>query len=339
MLKVGVLGCGTIARVRHLLEYDNNKEVEITAVCDIVEERAEEMAKLYGAKAFTDYRDVLENKEIDVISICLPNYLHASVTIAALNAGKHVLCEKPMATSKDEAEAMIAAGKLNEKKLMIAHNQRFVASHQKAKEIIESGKLGKIYSFSTTFGHPGPEEWSIDGAESWFFDKERAFIGAMGDLGVHKADLMRYLLGEFSEVGAFIETNAKQNTEVDDNAVCILRTESGIIGTLTASWAYVTGGDNSTIIYGENGTLRLEADPVYSLIEEYRDGTIINHQLEKIQTNEEGGQSNSSIIDYFVTSILENSEPPIPGEEGMKSLEIILAAIESQETRQIVSIQ
>lgn len=339
MLKVGVLGCGTIARVRHLLEYDNNKEVEITAVCDIVEERAEEMAKLYGAKAFTDYRDVLENKEIDVISICLPNYLHASVTIAALNAGKHVLCEKPMATSKDEAEAMIAAGKLNEKKLMIAHNQRFVASHQKAKEIIESGKLGKIYSFSTTFGHPGPEEWSIDGAESWFFDKERAFIGAMGDLGVHKADLMRYLMGEFSEVGAFIETNAKQNTEVDDNAVCILRTESGIIGTLTASWAYVTGGDNSTIIYGENGTLRLEADPVYSLIEEYRDGTIINHQLEKIQTNEEGGQSNSSIIDYFVTSILENSEPPIPGEEGMKSLEIILAAIESQETRQIVSIQ
>ncbi|MEK3797240.1 Gfo/Idh/MocA family oxidoreductase [Peribacillus sp. FSL H8-0477] len=339
MLKVGVLGCGTIARVRHLLEYDNNKEVEITAVCDIVEERAEEMAKLYGAKAYTDYRDVLANKEIDVISICLPNYLHASVTIAALNAGKHVLCEKPMATSKDEAEAMIAAGKLNEKKLMIAHNQRFVASHQKAKEIIESGKLGKLYSFSTTFGHPGPEEWSIDGAESWFFDKERAFIGAMGDLGVHKADLMRYLLGEFSEVGAFIETNAKQNTEVDDNAVCILRTESGIIGTLTASWAYVTGGDNSTIIYGENGTLRLEADPVYSLIEEYRDGTIINHQLEKIQTNEEGGQSNSSIIDYFITSILENSEPPIPGEEGMKSLEIILAAIESQETRQIVSIQ
>lgn len=115
MLKVGVLGCGTIARVRHLLEYDNNKEVEITAVCDIVEERAEEMAKLYGAKAYTDYRDVLANKEIDAISICLPNYLHASVTIAALNAGKHVLCEKPMATSKDEAEAMIAAGKLNEK--------------------------------------------------------------------------------------------------------------------------------------------------------------------------------------------------------------------------------
>lgn len=339
MLKVGVLGCGTIARVRHLLEYDNNKEVEIAAVCDIVEERAEEMAKLYGAKAFTDYRDVLENKEIDVISICLPNYLHASVTIAALNAGKHVLCEKPMATSKDEAEAMIAAGKLNEKKLMIAHNQRFVASHQKAKEIIESGKLGKIYSFSTTFGHPGPEEWSIDGAESWFFNKDQAFIGAMGDLGVHKADLMRYLLGDFSEIGAFIETNAKQNTDVDDNAVCILRTESGIIGTLTASWAYVTGGDNSTIIYGENGTLRLEADPVYSLIEEYRDGTIINHQLEKIQTNEEGGQSNSSIIDYFVTSILENTEPPIPGEEGMKSLEVILAAIESQETRQIVSLK
>lgn len=185
-----------------------------------------------------------------------------------------------------------------------------------------------------------PEGWSIDGAESWFFNKEKAFIGAMGDLGVHKADLMRYLLGEFTEVGAFIETNAKQNTEVDDNAVCILRTESGIIGTLAASWAYVSGGgDNSTIIYGEKGTLRLEADPEYSLIEEYRDGSAVYHKLDKIQTNEEGGQTSSNVISHFVESIVQNKEPLISGEEGMKSLQIILAALESQETKRIVSLK
>ncbi|TDL67600.1 Gfo/Idh/MocA family oxidoreductase [Rhodococcus qingshengii] len=338
-LKVGVIGCGSIAKYRHLPEYKLNKNVEIVAVCDIVAERAEKMAEEYGAKAFSDYKEVLKLEDIDAISVCLPNYLHAPVSIDALNAGKHVICEKPMATSKEEAEAMINAAKRNDKKLMIAHNQRFVASHQKAKEIIESGKLGKIYSFKTTFGHPGPEGWSVDGAGSWFFNKEKAFIGAMGDLGVHKADLMRYLLGEFTEVGAFIETNAKQNTDVDDNAVCILRTESGIIGTLAASWAYMSGGDNSTIIYGEKGTLRLEADPEYSLIEEYRDGSVVYHKLDKIQTNEEGGQSTSHVINHFVDCIVENKEPLINGEEGMKSLQIILAALESKETKQIVSLQ
>jgi UDP-N-acetylglucosamine 3-dehydrogenase len=338
-LKVGVIGCGSIAKYRHLPEYKLNKNVEIVAVCDIVAERAEKIAEEYGAKAFSDYKEVLKLEDIDAISVCLPNYLHAPVSIDALNAGKHVICEKPMATSKEEAEAMINAAKRNDKKLMIAHNQRFVASHQKAKEIIESGKLGKIYSFKTTFGHPGPEGWSVDGAGSWFFNKEKAFIGAMGDLGVHKADLMRYLLGEFTEVGAFIETNAKQNTDVDDNAVCILRTESGIIGTLSASWAYMSGGDNSTFIYGEKGTLRLEADPEYSLIEEYRDGSVVYHKLDKIQTNEEGGQSTSHVINHFVDCIVENKVPLINGEEGMKSLQIILAALESKETKQIVSLQ
>lgn len=338
-VKVGIIGCGSIAKLRHLPEYKANKNVEIVAVCDIVAERAQEMAEEYGAVAFTDYKDVLKINDIDAISVCLPNYLHAPVSIAALNAGKHVLCEKPMATSEEEALAMIKAAKENDKKLMIAHNQRFNTSHQKAKEIIDGGKLGKIYSFRTTFGHPGPEGWSIDGAGSWFFHKEKAFIGAMGDLGVHKADLMRYLLGEFSEVGAFIETNAKQNTDVDDNAVCILRTENGLIGSLTASWAYVSGGDNSTVIYGEKGILRLEADPEYSLIEEYRDGSIVNHKLDKIQTNEEGGQTTSKVINHFVDSILENKQPLICGEEGMKSLQIILAAIESQETKRIVSLK
>lgn len=338
MLKVAVIGCGSIARLRHLLEYKANKQVDIVAVCDIVEERAEEMAELYGAKAYTNYKAVIKLADIDAISVCLPNYLHAPVSIDALNSGKHVLCEKPMATSTEEAEAMISAAKTNGKKLMVAHNQRFVSSHQAAKKIMDSGKLGKIYSFKTTFGHGGPEGWSIDGAESWFFNKEQAFIGAMGDLGVHKADLMRYLVGEFAEVGSFIETNAKQNTEVDDNAVCILRTESGIIGTLSASWAYAPSSDNSTIIYGENGILRLEADPEYSLIEEYRNGDVINHKLGKIQSNDEGGQTNTHVIDHFVECIVENKEPLISGEEGMKSLQVILAALKSQETKQIISL-
>ena len=338
-LKVGVIGCGSIARRRHLLEYEANSNVEIVAVCDIIADRAEEMATAYNAKAFVDYKELLATEGLDAVSVCLPNYLHAPVSIEALNAGYHVLCEKPMAISKEEAENMIEAAEKNDKKLMIGHNQRFVSSHQKAKELIDSGAIGKVYSFRTTFGHPGPEAWSIDGRESWFFDKEQAFIGALGDLGVHKSDLIRYLLGEITEVGAFVETNAKEDTEIDDNAVCIVKTENGVIGTITASWAYVASGDNSTVIYGENAIIRLEDDPVYSLIVQYKNGETVNYELDKIQTNEEGGQTNTHVIDHFVDSIIQDKEPLINGEEGMRSLDVILAAIESNETKKLVQLR
>ncbi len=338
-LRIGVIGCGSIAKYRHLPEYAANKAVEIVAVCDIVEERVNEIAKVYQAKAYTDYKELLASEQLDAISVCLPNYLHAPVSIEALNNGLHVLCEKPMATSQEEADAMIEAAKNNGKKLMIGHNQRFVRSHQLAKQLIESGAIGKIYSFRTAFGHPGPEGWSVDGRESWFFEKEKAYIGAMGDLGVHKTDLVRYLLGEeITEVGAFIETSAKGNTDVDDNAVCALKTESGIIGTLAASWSYTAKEDNSTIIYGEKAILRLEDNPTYSLVVQYTNGEVVNYELGKIQSNEEDGQNTSHVIDHFVSSLVEDKEPLINGEEGMKSLAVILAAIKSNETKTIAKV-
>lgn len=339
-LKVAVIGCGSIAKNRHLLEYEANEEVTIHAVCDIVEDRAEKTAEQYGAKAYTSYEELLAQENVDIVSVCLPNYLHAPVSIAALNAGAHVLCEKPMATSHEEAEKMIEAAEVSGKKLMIAHNQRFVPSHAKAKELIESGAIGKVYSFRTAFGHGGPEGWSADGADSWFFKKDQAFIGAMGDLGVHKADLLRYILGqEFVDVAGFVENNAKSNITVDDNAVCILRSESGIIGTVAASWAYNPNEDNSTVIYGEKGTLRLEDDPTYSLVAQYTNGDVVNYQLGKIQSNDEGGQNSSHVIDHFVDSVLNDTTPLVTGEEGMKSLDVILAALASGETGQISKLE
>jgi UDP-N-acetylglucosamine 3-dehydrogenase len=338
-LRVAVIGCGSIAQHRHLPEYKSNKNVEIVAVCDINEERTQAVAEKYGVKAYTNYEELISSDSVDAVSVCTPNYLHAPISIAALKAGVHVLCEKPMATSKDEAEAMIAAAKESGKKLMIGHNQRFVPSHQKARTLIQSGEIGKIYSFRTAFGHGGPEGWSVEGKEGWFFQKEKAFVGAMGDLGVHKADLLRYILGEeITEVGSFVETSAKDFADVDDNAVCVLKTESGIIGTLAASWAYVSKEDNSTIIYGEKAILRLEDDPINSLVVQYANGEVVNYQLGKIQSNDEGGQNNSRVIEKFVESILHDQEPPVPGEEGKKSLEVILAALESNETKKIIRV-
>lgn len=339
-LRIAVIGCGSIAQHRHLMEYHTNPHVEIVAVCDIVEARAVEIAEKYQAKAYTSYESLLATENVDAVSVCLPNYLHAPVSIASLNAGCHVLCEKPMATSKEEAENMIIAAEQNNKKLMIAHNQRFVSSHQKARNLIASGEIGKIYSFRTTFGHGGPEGWSVDGKDSWFFKKDQAFIGAMGDLGVHKADLLRYLLNEeFVDVAGFVSTNAKENTNVDDNAVCILKSESGVIGTLAASWAYTAKEDNSTIIYGENAIIRLEDDPNYSLIVQYKNGEVVKYELGGIQSNEEGAQTTTHVIDHFVDCIVNDTEPLINGEEGMKSLDVILAALNSEQTKKVSSVR
>lgn len=339
ILKVGVIGCGSIAQYRHLPEYEANPYVQIVAVCDSNKKRAKEVANKYGVNMYTDYNELINCEELDAVSVCTPNDLHASISIVALQSGIHVLCEKPMATSKKDAEMMIEAAEKSGKKLMIGHNQRFVTSHQKAKQLIENGEIGKIYSFRTAFGHSGPENWSVDGKESWFFKKDEAFLGAMGDLGVHKADLIRYILNEeITEVGAFVETSAKTFSNVDDCAVCMLKSESGIIGTLAASWSYVSKEDNSTIIYGEKATLRLEDDPTYSLILQYKNGEVVKYELDKIQSNAAVGQSNSHVIEQFVESILSDKEPLINGVEGMKSLEVILAAIQSSETKQIVTI-
>jgi UDP-N-acetylglucosamine 3-dehydrogenase len=339
-LKVGIIGCGSIANKRHMPEYAAHQDVEIVAVCDVVKERSEAANSVFGGKIFTDFNELLAYEEVEAVSVCTPNYLHAPISVAALKAGKHVLCEKPMATSLQEAEEMIAAAENSGKTLMIAHNQRFVPAHQKAREIIANGELGKIYSFRTAFGHPGPDTWSVDGLNSWFFKKEEAFIGAMGDLGVHKTDLIRYLLGEeISEVGAFVETSAKEFATVDDTAVCILKTENGIIGTLAASWSYTAKEDNSTIIYGEKGILRLEDDPEYSLIAQYKDGSVVRYELGKIQTNESGGQKNTHVIEHFVEAVRTGKAPLITGEEGKRSLSVILAALASSEKKTIEKVK
>lgn len=336
-LKVAVVGCGAIAQRRHIPEYALLPEVEMVAFCDPILERAEEQAAKYGAKAYTDYTIMLKEVKPDAVSVCTPNALHAPVAIAAAEAGAHVLVEKPMAITDEEAASMIDAAKRNSVFLMVGHNQRLMPPHVKAKEILDSGKLGRVLTFRTSFGHPGPEGWSVDGRESWFFRKEEAAMGAMGDLGVHKSDLIRYLLSdEVSDVTGFIGTIDKEGTDVDDNATCVLRMKSGAIGSLVASWTYYKGEDNSTVLWCENGVMKIGTHPEDQVIVELRNGSIEKHKVGAIATNE--AQTTSGVISEFVHSIVTNTPPSISGEEGRKSLRVILAAFESQETGRIIKL-
>jgi len=337
-VRVAIIGSGSIAIHRHAPEHAANPNVEIVAFVDPVAERAQNLADKYGGKVYTDHLAMLAAEKPDAVSVCTPNALHAPISIDAMNAGAHVLCEKPMAISAEEAQRMIEAAKKNNVSLMIGHNQRFMPPHVKAKEILRTGKLGKVLTFRTSFGHPGPERWSIEGKEGWFFQKSKAFVGAMGDLGVHKADLIRWMLDdEVEDVGAFVGTLHKEDTDVDDNATCILRMKSGAIGSLVASWTYYRGEDNSTVLWCENGVMKIGTHPEDQVIVEYRDGSVEKHKVGGISTNEK--QLSSFVIDAFIDSILAKTTPPVPGEEGAKSLAVILAAMESQETGAIVKVK
>ncbi len=333
-IKVGIIGCGKIAQVRHIPEYAANPHAEVYGFYDINLARAEELAKKYGGKAFASYEELLADPEIEAVSVCAANHAHAEISIAALKAGKHVLCEKPMAISLEECEAMVAAAKESGKYLMIGQNQRLAKAHSKAKELIEQGAIGKVLTFRTIFGHGGPETWSIDpGSNVWFFDKTKAAMGAMADLGIHKTDMIQYVLGtKIVKTQAVLTTLDKRDATgnligVDDNAICIYQMENGIIGTMTASWTYYAAEDNTTVIYGTKGELRLYDDPKYSVQQINADGTRIDYQIDQIQTND--NQTASGIIDLFVESLVEKKEPEISGANVLHAMKAVFASIES----------
>jgi predicted dehydrogenase len=344
-VKYGVIGCGAIAQRRHIPECIANPDSVLIGIAEFNQARCSELGEKYGVKSFCDHKDLLKMGEIDAVVVSGPNALHAAQTIDALNAGKHVLCEKPMAVSRDEAKAMIEAAKKNNKYLMIGLNQRLMPPHVRAKEILKTGRLGKVLSFRTAFKHPGPEGWSVDAAKSWFFRKDQAFMGVTGDLGIHKADLMRWLLDqEFTEVGGMITTLDKRDPEgnliaLDDNAMLTLKTDGGVIGSMILSWTNYGMEENYTVLYCQKGVLSLGTDPIYGVIVDYRNGERELHKVGEMSTNAK--QVASGVIDAFTKSILAGKPPEIDGIEGYKSLDVILTAQEAAKagkTMEIASI-
>ena len=342
-VRYGIIGAGAIAQRRHMPEAHDYKFSEVAAIADPVQARVNELSVQYGATPYTDYKEMLKSDEIDAVVVSGPNKLHALMSIEALRAGKHVLCEKPMATTKADAKKMMTTAKTAKKYLMIALNQRLMPPHVRAKEILDSGRLGKVLSFRTAFKHPGPEGWSVDGAKSWFFQKDAAFMGVTGDLGVHKADLMRWLIGqEFTDVGGILATLDKKMPNgkpiaLDDNAYLTLKTDKGVVGSMMLSWTNYGAEENYTVLYCQKGVLRLGDDPEYGVVVEYANGDVEKHKVGEMGTNEK--QVASGIIDSFTDCIRKKKKPSIDGDEGFRCLNVILAAIDAAKTGKTVKIK
>ncbi len=332
MLNVVILGCGSITKWRHAPECKASEKINLLGFWNRTYETAVKFAKEYGGKAYRSYDEVLADSAVDAIIVTTNNATHADMTVRALESGKHVLCEKPLAVSVEEAEKMIEASKKAKKLLLTAFNQRLDPAHVALKRVIEEKTLGRVLSFETSFTTAGPEGWSADGTlNTWFLNKESAGMGAVGDLGVHKADLMRYLLGEnFSGVYAAARTLDKKGADgkpiqLEDNGYAILESKSGITGTLHASWICYGCGGSQTVIHFERGSAITNGTEL-SLC--HRDG-----RVEKIEIAEKG----RVLCDVLAESV-ERGVPEISGEDGLMALKIAAACLSSSEGKKRIQI-
>lgn len=343
MLKIGVIGCGKIAQVRHIPEYAVNEQVELVGFFNPTVSRAEDMVKKYGGRVYAAAEELIAAPDIDAVSVCSANYSHAELAIKALKAGKHVLCEKPMATTLEDCLAMVNAAKESGKRLMIGQNQRLAKAHIEAKKLLDAGLIGSVVTFRTAFGHGGPETWSIKpGNDTWFFDKSRAVMGVMADLGIHKTDLIRYLLGqEVVKTTARLVTLDKKGPDgeligVDDNAICIYEMSGGATGTMTVSWTHYGAEDNSTVLYGTKGIMRIYDDPAHSIVVKLADGSEQVFDVEQIQTND--NQTASGVIDEFVDAVIGDRPSILDAEGVIGSMKAVFASIRSSETGMPVNV-
>ena len=343
MQRVGIIGCGRIAQTRHIPEYLDNENAEIAGFYDLNKQRAQQLAETYNCKAYSSIEEMLADPKIDAVSVCVVNTEHARVSIQALNAGKHVLCEKPMAVTLEECVDMVEASKKNHRYLMIGQNQRLAKAHRKARKLLGQGVIGDVITFKTAFGHGGPEGWSIDkGNHPWFFDKNKSAMGVLADLGIHKLDLIQFLLHrKVIETTCKLETLDKTDADgnlisVDDNAFCILKMDNGIIGTLAASWTYYGEEQNSTVLYGTEGIMKIYDHPEFAITVIDRDGDRAYYDTEKIQTND--NQTKSGIIDAFIDALENDHKPVISGEDVLAAMRAVFASIQSSKEDRTIRI-
>ena len=277
-LNVAVIGTG-MGRY-HMKEYVECPNVNLAAICDLNREEAEHFAAEYGAdQVFTDYRD-LWDLGLDAISVAIPNYLHAPVTIEALEHGLHVMCEKPMATTLEDARRMVETARAQGKRLMIGMSRRFQPQSLVLHDVVETGALGDIYYARTTWirrrGVPVihfPAGGSM-GRGSWFVSRAEAGAGALFDIGVHMFDLTWWLMGNPRPVSVsavsyrniWTEEFARRGVvfDIDELSSAFVRFEGGAAAVFDVSWAANQADDTNARIFGTKAGIQVHPPTVYS---------------------------------------------------------------------------
>jgi len=342
-LNVGIIGAGGISEC-HTEGYKNTGNVKVTAVCDINEQRAKAYAEKYDIPhVFTDYREMLKIDKLDAVSVTTWNNGHAPISVAALKAGKHVLCEKPLAMNTVEAKQMADTAKETGKLLMVGFVRRFEDNVKYLKNAIESGYFGRVYYVKTGYirkwGNPG----------GWFSDKKRSGGGPVIDLGVHVIDLVRYINGKPKAVSVMASTfnylGMKPNikgiskyrsqdyddySDVEDAATAIIKFDNGMALSFETSWVlYTKNSYNYLDIYGEKAGAQME--PLLEFYEEKDDYLVETRPFIEPEKNKFQHIFNEE-ISHFVDCIVNKTPCINTGEDGVEIMKIIDAIYESSRT-------
>lgn len=333
-LRVGIIGAGSIAQVCHGPGYardaSEGRRVELVAFADPARARHEEMAKLFpGVRGYKKHRDMLADQRLDVVSVCTPNKFHAGCTIDALKAGCHVLCEKPLATTLQEADRMIAAARAARKKLMVGFTHRLYTGPQKCKEMLAKKALGRAFMVRVRFAHGGPYPgWAKD--PKTFYDPETAAGGAMLDMGIHALDLCLWLFGPVTAVSARTATLIKK-IEVDDNAVMVLEFKSGALGYVEVGWTSKPGftgleiyGTEGSLICDYNSGLKLCGGKASAGTDSVTEWKMLD------ETPTQGGWSIE--MSYWLDVVMGKEKLTMDGQAGRDALAVALAAYKSSAT-------
>jgi predicted dehydrogenase len=314
-VRLGILTCGTIVTAGHLPAFaaQGRDAVDVTAFTSRTRATAERAASQWGSgEVVDDWRAVLERDDVDAVDICSPNALHAEMAIAAARAGKHVLVEKPIAVTLDEADAMIDAAAEAGVVLMAAHNVRFAAPYLAAARAVAEGRIGDVVGVRAAFGHAGPQAWAP--GSTWFREPAVSGGGALLDLGIHVADLLRAVTGDEVEgVAAFLRRPDPEGVEEAGQVAFSLR--GGGVGTFHASWVARPGPDHQLVVHGSDGSLTIERGQAVVRPADRSDKVVV-----------EAPDGARDLYAAFVAACRGDAPPAVTGEDGRAALAIVTAA-------------
>lgn len=335
ILKIASAGTGYISKI-HAQAAQKLPGVELVAVVNHRPESMVAFAERFDIpRQYATIKELLQDGDVDAISINTPNYLHAPQTIAALNAGVHVMVEKPMAVNAAEAETMLETSQKSGALLMVAHCWRFHPEVRWLREQVEAGRLGKIVR---TKGYGVHVNW---GPAGWFTQKEFAGGGAMADMGVHAVDTARFLLGDPQPVSVYARIGTYyKDLEVDDTGIVIVNWENDIASYLESGWwqPYSDGREATTQLYGTSGfgqifpaRLAMRSDRPFE-VEEVETGYTPVGDSGDLQVMYDAQ------VAYFVKCLREGRQPNPGGAEGLVNMRVVDAAYKSAESGEVIKL-
>jgi predicted dehydrogenase len=327
-MNFAIIGCGRIAP-RHAQAMQTIPNANLVAVCDIVEERAKSFSQKFGGDVYTDYHDLLDRKDLDIVTLCVPSGLHSKIGQDVARSRKHVLVEKPISLTLDQADNLIKECKENKVVLGVVLQNRFNPPIRELRKLVDSGGLGKLLLGNATVRWYRPQKYYEDGWHgTWAMDG-----GAFMNQCIHHIDALQWFMGEVSSVFSYTDTLIHK-MEAEDVGVAVIRFKNGGLGIIEGSTiTYPENIEGSLSIFGEKGSVKVGGTALNRKVFWKVDGQLEQESdmlsREAIDPPSVYGLSHREQIIEMINSVEEHRDPKTSGFEARKSLELVLALYES----------